>query len=157
VRIPTPAAGRCGREGRSQPASRHEREGAPKNSAAKASSPSPNYPIRSDHNHRPKRQRDKREKYHHSLKALAIRSRKIHMSAARNSRLRARPSIWMSRACPTVISYYLIGVRIGHGDSAIQHSLWAEHRRGRGEDLARILGPPRKQSEQPVLIYYGSF
>ena len=33
---------------------------------------------------RPKRLRDKSEEYHHSLKTLAIREKKIHMSEARN-------------------------------------------------------------------------
>lgn len=53
---------------------------------------------------RPKRMRGKLEKYHHSLKALAIREKRIHIVAARNWRSKARASIWMLRDCRTAIS-----------------------------------------------------
>ena len=47
---------------------------------------------------------DKREKYHHSLKALAIREKKIHIVGSPELKIEARPSIWMSKACRTAIS-----------------------------------------------------
>jgi len=40
---------------------------------------------------RPKRQRDKREKYHHSLKALAIREKKIHIVGSPELKIEGTP------------------------------------------------------------------
>jgi len=56
---------------------------------------------------RPKRLRDKREKYHHSLKALAIREKKIHIVGSPELKIEGTLSIWMSRAFPTAISITL--------------------------------------------------
>ena len=75
---------------------------------------------------RPKRMRDKREKYHHSLKALAIREKKIHIVGSPELKIEGTPVYLDVEGLPDRDFYYLIGVRIGHGDSAIQHSLWAD-------------------------------
>jgi hypothetical protein len=40
---------------------------------------------------RPRRQRDKREKYHHALKALAIREQKIHIVGSPELKLEGTP------------------------------------------------------------------
>jgi len=48
---------------------------------------------------RPKRMRDKQEKYHHSLKALAIREKKIHVAGRPELKIEGTPSFWTSRAC----------------------------------------------------------
>jgi len=53
---------------------------------------------------RPKRMRDNREKYHHSLKALAIREKKIHIVGRPELKIDGSPSIWMSRVSQTATS-----------------------------------------------------
>ena len=75
---------------------------------------------------RPKRMRDKREKYHQSLKALAIREKKIHIVGNPELKIEGTPVYLDVEGLPDRDFYYLIGVRIGHGDSAVQHSLWAD-------------------------------
>jgi len=75
---------------------------------------------------RPKRLRDKREKYHHSLKALAIREKKIHIVGSPDLKIDGTPVYLDVEGLPDRDFYYLIGVRIGSGESAVQHSLWAD-------------------------------
>jgi predicted RecB family nuclease len=75
---------------------------------------------------RPRRLRDKREKYHHSLKALAIRERNIHIIGSPELKIEGTPVYLDVEGLPDRDFYYLIGVRIGTGESAVQHSLWAD-------------------------------
>src|ERR1700677_3141673 len=75
---------------------------------------------------RPKRLRDKREKYHHSLKALAIREKRIHIVGSPELRIAGTPVYLDVEALPDRDFYYIVGARIGNGESAIQHSLWAD-------------------------------
>ena len=70
---------------------------------------------------RPKRMRDKREKYHHSLKALAIREKKIHVVGSLELKIEGTPVYLDVEGLPDRDFYYLIGLRIGHGDFTIQH------------------------------------
>jgi predicted RecB family nuclease len=95
---------------------------------------------------RPKRMRDKREKYHHSLKALAIREKKIHIVGSPELKIEGTPVYLDVEGLPDRDFYYLIGVRIGNGESAVQHSLWADTVDGRGKNLARIPSPSSKPS-----------
>jgi predicted flap endonuclease-1-like 5' DNA nuclease len=74
---------------------------------------------------RPKRMRDKREKYHHALKALAIREQKIHIVGSPELKIEGTPVYLDVEGLPDRDFYYLIGPRIGHGESAVQHSPWA--------------------------------
>jgi predicted RecB family nuclease len=71
---------------------------------------------------RPRRQRDKREKYHHAIKALAVREQKIHIVGSPELELVGTPVYLDVEGLPDRDFYYLIGVRIGHGDSAVQHN-----------------------------------
>jgi predicted RecB family nuclease len=76
---------------------------------------------------RPKRLRDKREKYHHSLKALAIREKKIHIVGGPELKIEGTPVYLDVEGLPDRDFYYLIGLCIGNGESAVQqHSLWAD-------------------------------
>jgi predicted RecB family nuclease len=75
---------------------------------------------------RPKKLRDKREKYHNSLKALAIREKKIHIVGSPELKLEGTPVYLDVEGLPDRDFYYLIGMRIGNGESAVQHSLWAD-------------------------------
>ncbi len=105
---------------------------------------------------RPKRQRDKREKYHHALKALAIREQKIHIVGSPELKLEGTPVYLDVEGLPDRDFYYLIGVRIGHGDSAVQHSLWADTVADEGKIWREFLAL-LETVQQPVLIHYGSY
>ena len=105
---------------------------------------------------RPKRQRDKREKYHHALKALAIREQKIHIVGSPELKIEGTPVYLDVEGLPDRDFYYLIGVRIGHGESAVQHSLWADTVADEGKIWREFLAL-LETVEQPVLIHYGSY
>jgi len=105
---------------------------------------------------RPKRQRDKREKYHHSLKALAIREQKIHIAGSPELKIEGTPVYLDVEGLPDRDFYYLIGLRIGHGESAVQHSLWADTVADEGKIWRDFLGI-LETVERPVLIHYGSY
>jgi predicted RecB family nuclease len=105
---------------------------------------------------RPKRLRGNREKYHHSLKALAIREKKIHIVGSPELKIEGTPVYLDVEGLPDRDFYYLVGVRIGDGASAVQHSLWADS----VEDEARIwqeLLSILETVEKPVLIHYGNY
>lgn len=105
---------------------------------------------------RPKRQSDKREKYHHSLKALAIREKKIHIVGSPELKIEGTPVYLDVEGLPDRDFYYLIGVRIGNGDVAIQHSLWADTLVDEGKIWREFLAI-LETVEKPVLIHYGSY
>ncbi len=105
---------------------------------------------------RPRRQRDKREKYHHALKALAIREQKIHIVGSPELKIEGTPVYLDVEGLPDRDFYYLIGVRISHGDSAVQHSLWADTVADEGKIWREFLAL-LETVEQPVLIHYGSY
>jgi len=105
---------------------------------------------------RPKRQRDKREKYHHSLKALAIREKKIHIVGSPELKIEGTPVYLDVEGLPDRDFYYLIGLRIGHGDFAVQHSLWADTFADEGKIWREFLAI-LETIEKPVLIHYGSY
>ncbi len=105
---------------------------------------------------RPKRQPDKREKYHHALKALAIREKTIHVVGSPELKVAGTPVYLDVEGLPDRDLYYLIGVRIGTGDTAVQYSLWAdtvEDERMIWKEMLAILGAV----ENPVLIHYVSY
>jgi predicted RecB family nuclease len=105
---------------------------------------------------RPRRQRDKREKYHHALKALAIREQKIHIVGNPELKLEGTPVYLDVEGLPDRDFYYLIGMRIGNGDSPVQHSLWANTVADEGKIWREFL-VLLETVEQPVLIHYGSY
>ena len=75
---------------------------------------------------RPKRLSGKREKYHHSLKALAIRERKIHIVGSPELKIEGTPVYLDVEGIPDREFYYLIGIRVKIAEQVIQHSLWAD-------------------------------
>ncbi|MGO9584837.1 MAG: IS66 family transposase [Limisphaerales bacterium] len=105
---------------------------------------------------RPKRLRDKREKYHYSLKALAIREKKIYIVGSPELKIEGTPIYLDVEGLPDRDFYYLIGLRIGNGDSAIQHSLWADTVADE-EKIWREFLAILETVEKPVLIHYGSY
>lgn len=105
---------------------------------------------------RPKRQPDKGERYHHALKALAIRERKIHVVGSPELKIAGTPVYLDVEGLPDLDFYYLIGVRIGKGDAVAHHSLWAdtvEDERRIWNALLGILATVKN----PVLIHYGNY
>jgi predicted RecB family nuclease len=106
---------------------------------------------------RPKRLRDRREKYHHSLKALAIREKKIHIVGSPELKIEGTPVYLDVESLPDRDFYYLIGLCIGNGESAVQqHSLWADTVADEGKIWREFLGI-LETVEKPVLIHYGSY
>jgi predicted RecB family nuclease len=105
---------------------------------------------------RPKRLRDKREKYHHSLKALAIREKKIHIVGSPELKIEGTPVYLDVEGLPDRDFYYLIGLRIGHGETSLQHSLWADTITDEGKIWREFLAI-LETVEKPVLIHYGSY
>jgi len=105
---------------------------------------------------RPRRMRDKRERYHHSLKALAIREKKIHIVGYPELKISGTPLYLDVEGLPDRDFYYLIGVRIRHGDSIVQHSLWADSPEDEKVIWSEFLGM-LATVENPVLMHYGGF
>ncbi len=105
---------------------------------------------------RPKRLRDKREKYHHSLKALAIREGKIHLVGRPELKIDGTPVYLDVEGLPDRNLYYLIGVRIRTGDSVVQHSLWADGADDEKKIWIEFL-EVLATIENPILVHYGSY
>ena len=105
---------------------------------------------------RPRRHRGMKEKYHHSLKALAIRENKIHVAGNPELKIDGTPVSFDVEALPDLGFYYLIGLRIRNKSSTDQYSLWADSVKDEEviwRQFLDILG----SVENPVLIHYGSF
>lgn len=105
---------------------------------------------------RPRRLAAKREKYHHSLKALSIRDKKIYIVGRPELKIEGTPVYMDVEGLPDRDSYYLIGVRITTVEGIVQHSLWADGADSEKKiwrDFLRILS----RIENPVLIHYGSY
>jgi predicted RecB family nuclease len=105
---------------------------------------------------RSKKLRDKREKYHHALKALAIREKKIHIIGSPQFKIYGTPVYLDVEGLPDRDFYYLIGLRIGNGDSAVQHSLWADTVADEGKIWREFL-TILETVEKPALVHYGSY
>ncbi|MDN5940502.1 MAG: IS66 family transposase [Nitrospira sp.] len=105
---------------------------------------------------RPKRLATKGEKYHHSLKALAIRERKIHIVGSPELKIEGTPVYLDVEGLPDRDCYYLIGIRVTTAQGVVQHSLWADTANEEKQiwtDFLDILS----EIENPVLVHYGSF
>jgi len=105
---------------------------------------------------RPKRFRDKPERYHHSLKALAVREKKIYVVGDPLLKIEGMPVFLDVEALPDRDFYYVIGARIRSKDSNIQHSLWADSVKEE-ETIWREFLKILASIDRPVLVHYGSF
>ena len=109
---------------------------------------------------RPRRRRresrGKQEKYHHSLRALAIRESKIHAVGIPALKLGGTRVFMDIEGIPDRDFYYLIGLRVETAEGAIQHSLWADTAKDEKliwNDFLRVIsGLP-----SPQIIHYGSY
>ncbi len=105
---------------------------------------------------RPKKLRDKREKYHHSLKALAIREKKIHIVGSPELKIEGTPVYLDVESLPDRDFYYLIGARYETSEGTMHRSFWADNseaERTMWSDFKDMLA----DVERPILIHYGSF
>jgi predicted RecB family nuclease len=105
---------------------------------------------------RPRRLATKREKYHHSLKALAIRERKVHIVGNPELKIEGTPVYVDVEGLPDRDFYYLIGVRVKNADGVVPHSLWADSKAEEKRIWTEFLGV-LSGIENPVLIHYGRF
>ena len=109
---------------------------------------------------RPRRRRrelrGKAEKFHHSLRALAIRENKVHTVDLLDPKLDGTPVYLDVEGLPDRDFYYLIGVRVGTGHGAVQYGFWADDEDGEkriwNEFLAVLMAIP-----DPQLVHYGSY
>ncbi len=105
---------------------------------------------------RPKQSKEKREKYHHALKALAIRLKKIHIVGNPELKIQGTPVYLDVEGLPDREFYYLIGVRVMISGAVVQSSFWADEVQAEkalwGAFLNLLSGV-----EKPVLVHYGSF
>jgi predicted RecB family nuclease len=105
---------------------------------------------------RPKKLKDKRDKYHHSLKALALREKKLHIVGNPQLKIEGTPVYLDVEGIPDRGFYYLIGLRTANGDDTVQYNLWADsvHQEMQiWSDFLRILSG----IASPVLVHYGSY
>jgi predicted RecB family nuclease len=105
---------------------------------------------------RPKHLARKREKYHHSLKALAIREGKIHVVGSPELKIEGTPIYLDVEGITDRDFYYLIGIRFWTDRRAIQHSLWAADEYDEERIWREFLGI-LSGIDKPVLIHYGRF
>jgi predicted RecB family nuclease len=105
---------------------------------------------------RPKRQGDRRENYHHSLKALAIREKRTHIVGNLDFKIEGTPVYLDVEGLPDRDLYYLIGVQITNDKSFTQYSLWADSPAQEQQIWTDFLGILATIND-PVLIHYGNF
>ena len=100
--------------------------------------------------------RGRQEKFHHSLRALAIREKKIHAVDLLAPQLDGTPVYLDVEGLPDRDFYYLIGIRVGTGDDAVQHSFWADDENAEKRiwneflDVLSAIANPR-------IIHFGSY
>jgi len=103
-----------------------------------------------------KRLAAKPEKYHHSLKALAIRERKIYIVGNPKLQIEGTPIFFDVEGLPDRDFYYLLGARLETDEGTQQHSLWAIDAVDEERIWSAFLGI-LSGIENPVLIHYGNF
>jgi predicted RecB family nuclease len=105
---------------------------------------------------RPRGSRDKMEKFHYSLRALAIRENKIHAVDLASPKVAGTPVYLDVEGLPDDNSYYLIGLRVRIADRAVQYSFWADDEDGEQriwDEFLNVLSA----IPDPHLVHYGSY
>jgi predicted RecB family nuclease len=105
---------------------------------------------------RPKHLRDKRERYHHSLKALAIREKKVYVVGSSAFKVEGTPVYLDVESVPDRDFYYLIGARVKTAEGFVQHSFWADDIADEPRIWRDFLALMARVAT-PCLIHYGSF
>ena len=109
---------------------------------------------------RPRRRRrelrGKQEKYHHSLRALAIRENKIHAVDLLDPKLDGTPVFLDVEGLPDRDFYYLIGIRVGAGEGAFSTvfgPMMTKEEKLIWNDFLGVLS----EIANPHLIHFGSY
>jgi predicted RecB family nuclease len=105
---------------------------------------------------RSRRSANKEERHYHSLKALGIREKRIHIVGSPDLKLNGTPIYLDVEGLPDRDFYYLIGARVRCGDLVQQHSFWAENTTEEKEIWNRFLNI-LATVQHPVLVHYGSY
>lgn len=103
-----------------------------------------------------KRSKNRRQKYYHSLKALAIRESKIYVAGRPDVQNGSAPVYVDVEGVPDRDFYYLIGMRFKRDEGHVQHSFWADD----VSDEKQIWTSFVRELENMRgvrLIYYGSY
>jgi predicted RecB family nuclease len=112
------------------------------------------------HTFRPRRRgrhsQGKEERFHHSLRALAIRENKIHAVDIRAPKLDGTPVYLDVEGLPDHDFYYLVGIRVGGGDNAAQHSFWADDRDGERFIWKKLLNAV-STIRDPRIVHFGAY
>lgn len=105
---------------------------------------------------KPKRLSGKQEKYHNSLKALAIREKKVYVAGNKGLQIQGTAVYFDVEGIPDSDFYYLIGLRFDNGQEIVQHSLWAETEADEvhiWNEFIDILSG----IDDPVIVHFGSY
>ncbi len=105
---------------------------------------------------RPKRLREKKEKYHQSLRALAIRENKTHIVGSPEFNIEGTSVYLDVEGLPDRDFYYLIGVRIADKEFVINYSFWADNISEENliwHQFCDLLAG----TSHPTLIHYGAY
>jgi predicted RecB family nuclease len=109
---------------------------------------------------RPRRRRrafqGKQEKFHHSLRALAIRENKIHILDLLDPKLNATPVYLDVEGLPDRDFYYLIGIRVGTCGGAVQYDFWADNEEAEKRIWSKFLDV-LSAIPNPQIIHFGSY
>jgi predicted RecB family nuclease len=112
------------------------------------------------HTFRPRRRgrhsQGKEERFHHSLRALAIRENKIHAVDIRAPKLDGTPVYLDVEGLPDHDFYYLVGIRVGGGDNAAQHRFWADDRDGERFIWKQLLNA-LSTIRDPRIVHFGAY
>lgn len=103
-----------------------------------------------------KRSKNKRQRYYHSLKSLAIRESKIYVAGRPEVQNGSAPVYIDVEGIPDRDFYYLIGMRFKSDEGYVQHSFWADD----VSDEKYIWTSCVRELENMRgvrLIYYGSY
>src|SRR6266446_7173299 len=105
---------------------------------------------------RPRKLAQKKEKYHHALKALALRNKKVHIVGTPEFKLEGTSVYFDAEGLPDSEMYYLVGLRLPRGDLMANYSLWADGPADE-EPVSREMLKSLAGIENPLLVHYGSY
>jgi predicted RecB family nuclease len=103
-----------------------------------------------------KRLASKPEKHHHSLKALAIREKKIYVIGNPQLQIDGTPIFLDVEGLPDRDFYYLVGVRVENNQGILQQNYWADTTDDE-KNIWRAFLDFLLSIDRPVLFHYGSF
>ena len=105
---------------------------------------------------RSKRLAARPERYHHALKALAIREGKIHVVGKPEIPIDGTPVFLDVEGIPDLDFHYLVGVRVEGPDGAQHHSFWADTPADERRCWEAFLGI-LSAINRPKLFHYGGY